>query len=65
VVLHLDTIRAWERQQRAWDTVTARDFHAFRQTLTTIPGIGPVYGAGLLAEIGPIERFPSENALAK
>jgi transposase len=65
LVLHLDTIRALEHQQQALDTVIARDMQAFRQTLTTIPGIGPVYGAGLLAEIGPIERFPSENALAK
>ncbi len=61
LVLHLDTIRALERQQRELDTVIARDFEAFRQTLTTIPGIGP----GLLAEIGPVERFASENALAK
>jgi transposase len=65
LVMHLDTIRALEHQQQALDTGIARDMQAFRQTLTTIPGIGPVYGAGLLAEIGPIERFPSENALAK
>ncbi|WP_242823940.1 IS110 family transposase [Sulfobacillus thermosulfidooxidans] len=65
LVLHWDTIRALEHQQQALDKVIARDMQAFRQTLTTIPGIGPVYGAGLLAEIGPIERFPSENALAK
>ncbi|MCY0899368.1 MAG: transposase [Firmicutes bacterium] len=62
---HLDTIRALEHQQRALDTVIARDMQVFRQTVTTIPGIGPVYGAGLLAEIGPIERFPSENAGAQ
>ncbi|MCY0880254.1 MAG: transposase [Firmicutes bacterium] len=65
VVLLRDTIRALEQQQRALDKVIARDLRAFRQTLTTIPGIGPVYGAGLLAEIGPIERFSSENAWAK
>ncbi|MCY0880243.1 MAG: transposase [Firmicutes bacterium] len=64
LVLPRDTIRAWERQQRAWDTVIVRDFHAFRQTLTTIPGMGPVYGAGLLAEIGPIERFSSDKVWA-
>lgn len=65
LVLHLDTIRALTRQQRELDRVIARDVRAFHQTLTTIPGIGPVYGAGLLAEIGPVERFTSENALAK
>lgn len=33
--------------------------------LTSIPGIGPVYAAGLLAEIGQIERFDDQTKLAK
>ena len=33
--------------------------------LTSIPGIGPVYAAGILAEIGQIERFPDQAQLAK
>jgi transposase len=33
------------------------------QTLTTIPGIGPVLAATILAEIGAIQRFPSPDHL--
>ena len=33
--------------------------------LTSIKGIGPVYAAGLLAEIGQIERFKDQTKLAK
>ncbi|HHT99109.1 MAG TPA: IS110 family transposase [Acholeplasma sp.] len=33
--------------------------------LKSIPGIGPVYAAGLLAEIGEIDQFPNDAALAK
>lgn len=33
------------------------------QTLTTIPGIGPVLGATILAEIGDVYRFPSADHL--
>ena len=35
------------------------------QCLRSIPGIGPVYAAGLLAEIGQIERFEDQAKLAK
>ena len=31
---------------------------AMKQTLTTIPGIGPVLAATILAEIGEVGRFP-------
>lgn len=33
--------------------------------LNSIPGIGPVYAAGILAEIGDISRFDNDAALAK
>ncbi len=35
------------------------------QCLTSIPGIGIVYAAGIIAEIGQIERFENEAQLAK
>lgn len=35
------------------------------QCLLSIPGIGPVYAAGILAEIGQIERFEDQAKLAK
>ena len=34
-------------------------------TLQSIPGVGPVYAAGIIAEIGEINRFNSQAALAK
>ena len=34
-------------------------------TLTSIRGIGPVYSAGIIAEIGDINRFPNQAKLAK
>jgi transposase len=33
--------------------------------LTSIPGIGPVFAAGIIAEIGSIECFSNQNKLAK
>ena len=35
------------------------------QILRSIPGIGPVYAAGILAEIGQIDRFDNEAKLDK
>lgn len=35
------------------------------QSLRSIPGVGPVYAAGLLAEIGQINRFADQTKLAK
>jgi transposase len=35
------------------------------QCLTSVPGIGPVYASGMLAEIGTMQNFKNENALAK
>lgn len=35
------------------------------QCLTSIPGIGKVYAAGILAEIGQITRFDNETKIAK
>lgn len=35
------------------------------QCLLSIPGIGPVFASGILAEIGTVTAFSSQNALAK
>ena len=35
------------------------------QCLISIPGIGPVFSAGIISEIGSITSFPSHDALAK
>ena len=33
--------------------------------LESIPGVGPVYAGGILAEIGQIDRFADQANLAK
>ena len=45
-------------------TLKGLDPNAY-QCLLSIPGIGPVMAAGILAEIGYIEAFKSQDALAK
>ncbi len=65
LIMHLDTIRILEAQMRPLDKAMARDLAAIPQTVTSIDGIGPVYGSGIVAEIGPIARFPSDDAVAK
>lgn len=35
------------------------------QILMSIPGFGPVYSSGILAELGSVHAFPSNNAIAK
>lgn len=37
----------------------------FSAVLSSIPGIGPVYNAGILAEIADISRFKNHAALAQ
>ncbi len=54
-----------DKQIRQIDQAIARDLLAIPQTVTSVSGMGPVYGAGIVAEIGPIARFPSDDALAK
>jgi len=41
------------------------ELKAFPNTLQTVPGIGPVYTAGIIAEIGNISSFANEAKLAK
>lgn len=63
--MSLATIRFFENQLADIDKVIATELKAISQTLDTVPGLGPVYTAGLIAEIGDITRFPDHNALAK
>jgi transposase len=39
--------------------------HSEYQCLLSIPGIGPVYASGILAEIGSVSAFRSQDAVAK
>lgn len=59
------TIRALESSCRETDRAIAEEFSAFPNTLLSVPGIGPVFAAGIFAEIGDITRFRGEDELAK
>ena len=61
----LENIRFMQEQLKKLDKEISKLLKAFSQTLTTIPGIGDVLAAGIIAEIGDIKRFKNEAALAK
>lgn len=59
------TIRFYESQLKDYDKAIADLIAAIPNPLTSIPGIGPVYSAGIIAEIGDVNRFTGQAALAK
>jgi transposase len=61
-------IRTLQNQLRAMDQTIARELQALPadgRTIDSVPGLGPVWTAGLVAEIGNIHRFTDDGALAK
>jgi transposase len=65
LTMTIHNIDFFKGQIRKLDTLIARELGAFPQTLTTVPGIGPVLAAGIVAEIGDIRRFHGQAALAQ
>lgn len=65
LALSARTIRFYESQLKDFDHAIADLIAMIPNPLTSIPGIGPVYSAGILAEIGDIHRFSGQAALAK
>lgn len=63
--ISISSIRAMQAQIKALDKEIERQLENIPNTLTSVPGIGKVYSAGILAEIGDINRFPDHPALAK
>lgn len=61
----LSTIQHIESQVKRLDKEIAKLMKGMSQTLTSVKGIGDVYAAGLIAEIGDIKRFKDHHALAK
>ncbi len=60
----LRTVRDLEGKVKRLDKAIADLLATILQTLTSVPGIGPVFAAGTVAEIGGIHRFPSHASLA-
>ena len=52
------SMRALESQIKVLEKSIEQQFQIIPNTLTSIPGIGPVYSAGIIAEIGDIHRYP-------
>jgi transposase len=62
------TIRTLQAHLKEVDKTIARELAAIppaRRTISSVPGLGPVWTAGLIAEIGDIGRFADDAALAK
>ena len=58
-------IRGLRASLKDIDHAIADQTKLFPNTLTSVPGLGPVYSAGILSEIGDIRRFPDDDAIAK
>lgn len=58
-------IRSLQEQAKLLQKAIEEHLDTIPQTLTSVPGIGPIFAAGLLSEIGDISRFPNQTALAK
>ncbi len=65
LAISISTMRALERSIKAFDEEIERQISAIPNTLTSVPGVGPVYSAGIIAETGDVTRFGSHPSLAK
>lgn len=65
----LNCIDCFKNELKDVDRAIANQVKGFSDaqyhSLLSIPGIGPVYASGILAEIGDISQFRDESALAK
>ncbi|MGG2199976.1 MULTISPECIES: transposase [Paenibacillus] len=58
-------IRSLQEQPKSLQKAIEENLVTIPQTLTSVPGIGPIFAAGILSEIGDIQRFPNHMKLAK
>lgn len=58
-------IRTIQEQLKSLTKAIEDHLKTIPQTLDSIPGIGPVFASGILAEIGDIHQFDSHKQLAK
>jgi transposase len=65
MALSISSMRAMEAQIKAFNKAIADQIKLIPNTLSSIKGVGPVCTAGIIAEIGDINRFPNQAALAK
>lgn len=58
-------IRSLTAQLKSLDRTIAAELEAIPQTLDSVPGLGPVWTAGLIAELGDVSRFDDDDAIAQ
>jgi hypothetical protein len=58
-------IRSLTAQLKTLDQTNASQLQAIPQTLASVPGLGPVWTAGLIAELGDVSRFADDDAIAQ
>ena len=63
--ISISSMKALESQVKSLDKAIAKQMETIPNTLTSVKGIGPVYSAGIIAEIGDINRFSNQAKLAK
>ena len=69
IAASLNCIKALEKEVKGLDKAIEKaikriDNHQF-QCLLSIPGIGPVFAAGIIAELGDITKYNNQAAVAK
>jgi transposase len=62
---NIRVIRSLQEQAKSLEKAIEEHLATIPQTLTSVPGIRTIFAAGLLSEIGDIQRFPNQMALAK
>ena len=63
--ISITSIKALESQIKEFDKAITAQSELLSNVLISIPGIGPVISAGIMSEIGDINRFPSQSQLGK
>ena len=63
--ISITSMKALESQIKEFDKAIAAQMELLPNVLISVPGIGPVFSAGIMAEIGDINRFGNHAQLAK
>lgn len=65
LAISMNTIRLLQKQVKEYDKAIEMQLQTIPQTLTSVKGIVNFYAAGIIAEIGDINRFPGQASVAK
>lgn len=65
LAISMSSIKAIGEQIKTFDKAISEQIKLIPNTLESIQGIGAVYSAGIIAEIGDINRFNNQAAVAK